>query len=204
MIFIDPFSEFNIDIYFTNLSSTTENWIVSRRKLYAEPDWLDFMIWANYIDPFGGVGLAASTMDMELYVMPGSISAVIPSNEKGHLGAHIIPDSIQTGCPTYRYYVGTDTDPFKDSVDIVFCATLDVEKHSNDSFSVFPNPFSNQIEIIAGNINGEVPFTIADATGKIWKEEILQSTKTSIDVADLQPGIYFVRIGETVRTITKR
>ena len=60
------------------------------------------------------------------------------------------------------------------------------------SFSIFPNPSSDRIEI---NAEAEVhQISFFDASGKLVKDQPLQSGALQIDISELKAGIYFVSI----------
>jgi uncharacterized repeat protein (TIGR03803 family) len=66
------------------------------------------------------------------------------------------------------------------------------EYYSNNSFQVFPSPCNTIINIKSRYNNAELK--IIDIVGKIVKQEALNSRTFSIDVSDLQNGIYFVNL----------
>jgi hypothetical protein len=71
-----------------------------------------------------------------------------------------------------------------------------VNEYNNLSVSVYPNPAENTISIYGLNENEENQIRISDGCGKIVAVQNLNitGTKTDIDVSQLSPGIYFVRI----------
>ena len=61
------------------------------------------------------------------------------------------------------------------------------EINSKDIFSLYPNPASNQLNVI--NKESISKIEIYDAVGKLQ----LSTTQTSIDISNLKPGVYFVK-----------
>ena len=68
--------------------------------------------------------------------------------------------------------------------------------NNNITISVYPNPFSNQINITCNNISEIKGKTVRlyDVTGKLFAVQILQSQKTSIIVNNLPSGMYFLKV----------
>lgn len=68
--------------------------------------------------------------------------------------------------------------------------------NNNITISVYPNPFSNQINITCNNISEITGKTVKlyDVTGKLFAVQKLQSQKTSIIVNNLPSGMYFLKI----------
>ena len=67
---------------------------------------------------------------------------------------------------------------------------------------ITPNPFNNVIEI---NSNGHlVNVEVLDITGKIVITETINGSKTTLNTASLNNGVYFVRINNGESVITKR
>jgi len=78
------------------------------------------------------------------------------------------------------------------------------------SFDIFPNPAVNSVNVkLSGTIIGSDVF-IFDLTGKIVKhteiynEELSPVTTAQIDISKLQSGVYFVKLIDEDRDITKK
>ena len=69
---------------------------------------------------------------------------------------------------------------------------------SVESFSIFPNPTTDFIEVIGLKANTLIQIT--DITGRIVKTVHLNS---QVDVSDLNQGIYFVRVGNEAKKLVK-
>jgi Secretion system C-terminal sorting domain/Beta-propeller repeat len=75
-----------------------------------------------------------------------------------------------------------------------------IEEEQQPSFSVYPNPFNNEVIIehdYANSING----LIVNAQGKVVSSFKATTGKTSIDLRNLPQGIYFVKMRESDKTI---
>lgn len=72
------------------------------------------------------------------------------------------------------------------------------------SISVFPNPATNKISIEGDFLNEEVQLQLTDVLGREIKTGILTNTKTTIDVSEVQEGIYFLILQTINATATKK
>jgi hypothetical protein len=81
--------------------------------------------------------------------------------------------------------------------------TASISEIVNNSFSIYPNPASQKINI---TIPTESDFQengfLLDASGRTIKTFNLTGTKAEIDITDLLSGVYFVRIGNAVEKIS--
>ncbi len=75
------------------------------------------------------------------------------------------------------------------------------EDDINAGISVYPNPFTDQVIISYKNVSEAAGKTIKlyDVTGKLYLTQILKSSKTSISVANLPNGIYFLKTESDVK-----
>ena len=94
----------------------------------------------------------------------------------------------------------------EDSLDYVAWATgttaINTVNPQQSEIQIYPNPAQNQITINNGLlVIGRIQ--ILDITGKIVKQVISNNTKQTIDISELNKGIYFVKVGERVRKIVK-
>ena len=93
-----------------------------------------------------------------------------------------------------------DTTPLQDSIlefylpcfSSVSVKELELEKLLN----IYPNPTSNYLNINTDKFVGET-ITIYDNVGVLRKELQIRNKKTTIDVADLPKGIYFMKINSS-------
>ncbi|MCF8430197.1 MAG: T9SS type A sorting domain-containing protein [Bacteroidia bacterium] len=68
--------------------------------------------------------------------------------------------------------------------------------------NITPNPFNNILEI---NSNGNlVNVEVLDITGKVVMSETINGSKTTLNTASLNNGVYFVRISNGESVVTKR
>lgn len=186
--------ELIVELTIFNLTGTPQDWLISRRRIGVDASWSDFLVYGPTNDPFGGVGIDVMTMDIDLYTPPINSSTVytLGDMETMLVAPHIIPVASPVGCGVYRYYVGTELDPFLDSVDIEICHILGVEEiSSNSDIQIYPNPVSDKLQIKADVQDASL--SIIDAVGR----EVLSDSFTNqavIDVSKFKNGIYFITL----------
>ena len=71
--------------------------------------------------------------------------------------------------------------------------------NSSKTFSFYPNPATHYIKI---NANSNVE--IIDITGKTVKQVTINDRNQSIEISDLENGIYFVKVGNNVQKLIKK
>ena len=75
-----------------------------------------------------------------------------------------------------------------------------IPEFSDDVFNVYPNPAQEMITVELG-IAEDQELCIYDMLGKIVVEKTLVWGKNSIDVSELQPGIYLLKAGSSSKKI---
>jgi len=81
-------------------------------------------------------------------------------------------------------------------------ALLSTQNNEIAGLKVYPNPVSNGILHVESNLNSERTISLFDVLGK----EVVKTTtsSTAINIANLNSGIYIVKITEGVKTATKK
>lgn len=191
-----------ISIAFLNNTGATQNWIVSRRRIFQANNWYDYMTWQHETDPFGGLCISSAAMDTPLFIMPGAGNVTANQGEQAIVTSYINIDPLIGGCSHYRYYLGTEVDPFIDSVDIELCYTLGVEEKSDLSFSFYPNPVEN-ILMVDGSKNSTI--AIYNSSFKtILEDLVILPGVNLIDFSYLSSGVYFIKEEERIQRFIKR
>lgn len=89
------------------------------------------------------------------------------------------------------------TNVFKDTV-IVQVGYIGInESKSQINFNLYPNPTSTNLFIECNTQNSE--FIISDILGKEMKKIKTENKKTTIDISDLENGIYFIGTKNSIR-----
>lgn len=84
------------------------------------------------------------------------------------------------------------------------CATPVEDKLANSTVNIYPNPFTNEVNIEISSINDfEYNLIVLDLNGRIVHNASYISSSTTVVGADLPAGIYFARVitGEEVKTV---
>ena len=183
------------EIHMENHSGSSQDMIVSRRLVGTHPaSWTDYLCWGHQTDQFGGLCIDAVSMDMELYTMPGSGAVTLADGEYGFVSSHITPSFNDPGTYTFRYYVGTDQNPYMDSVDFEVTLTpLTIEEKAPElSIGVKPNPATDYMVVTANGVES-ANVRVIDVLGNVVHKSTVSGSK-NIDVSEYRNGIYFVMI----------
>lgn len=76
-----------------------------------------------------------------------------------------------------------------------------IEPIAETAFMVYPNPANNTITVTGGE--GNAAISILDATGREVLQEANYDFNTPLNVAELTPGVYFLRVnnGKTIKLV---
>lgn len=135
----------------------------------------------------------------------GSMNPINP-NDYGLLLTHITPH-VNYGTAVIRYVVWDITNPAsKDTLTYILTVTTtsgspDVE--NKNAFSIFPNPASENINIIS-NLPAGFQFLITDISGKEIEKGISKANSVSVNTKNLQNGIYCVSLFIENKIITTK
>ena len=77
----------------------------------------------------------------------------------------------------------------------VGCAELTIE-----NFKIYPNPTSSYINIIL-DVEENYEIIIFDMTGRCVKKSFVSDNKTTIDLSDINKGVYFININGTTEKL---
>ncbi|MFC2101675.1 T9SS type A sorting domain-containing protein [Bacteroidota bacterium] len=85
-------------------------------------------------------------------------------------------------------------------------SSLGIEYKAEKAFTLYPNPTSGEINLIPGDVsNINMEACILDITGKTVTSEILSgSSQYKMNISNLPEGIYFLRLKDGERIVTKR
>jgi len=125
---------------------------------------------------------------------------------RGNWGAYpFLPSKIIIACDMQNGIFILDGDyDYKITVGI-----KDLTPKQASSFWVYPNPASNELNlVIANQNNATVNYMITDITGKTILENKLKITdflfKTTVSITDLKPGCYFITLKGNTLNETKK
>lgn len=92
------------------------------------------------------------------------------------------------------YYVLDEGGVKLDSVTVLFTSTASIGKETSISFNIFPNPVKDVVTLSSEALKGGGRVVFTDALGKEVKRTSVSDESTTIDVSDLNRGVYFVNI----------
>jgi hypothetical protein len=86
---------------------------------------------------------------------------------------------------------------------LVSCETLSNQEFSEKDISIYPNPFEDNL-IIKSSLNLD-KLVVNDMTGRqVYTQNITSNTKTTLDLSQLNSGIYFVTLSKNGSKFIKR
>lgn len=111
----------------------------------------------------------------------------------GVAGSQFIPATAGPGVHTITYnYTDGNNCSGSDSTVVFVDICTGIESQNSAAVRVFPNPFSDVLQIEAAFIIGHVE--VMDVSGKLIRSEIVNSSKTALETTTLPTGLYFVRV----------
>lgn len=176
--------DFEIDV--ENTTGTDKSWRLTRLNETDVPS-----TWSTTICA-GASCFPPSALNP--YCSPASLSQqlVVANGGTGVIAFHVTVPTAAITSGTYRIYVG-DCVSFDDSIDVQVNVTAGIkEVKQAPSFSIFPNPSDDAVNVQLNNSkNGTLK--IIDLVGNIvYSEEIASASK--VNVSEFKNGIYFVMI----------
>jgi endoglucanase len=83
-------------------------------------------------------------------------------------------------------------------------AALAVNESIEASINVYPNPANNKITVELYEFTVNTPLMIFDLTGKQVLNKQISSQSEQVDISDLKPGVYIVRINSMSQRLIKQ
>lgn len=93
---------------------------------------------------------------------------------------------------------------YLDSAFNIYCGPTSIGKQDFIVFSMYPNPTSDQVEIVLGGARSTADLHVLDATGRTVMKQALHRARTVVDLRRLRPGIYLVQLESGNHTTTMR
>ncbi len=106
----------------------------------------------------------------------------------------------------YNFLKKEKISPFNNDNDFIHSCNwwLDVkEVPSNYNFSLYPNPTENIVFVDINSTTDNNNISIINQFGEVLYSIVSNEAKTNIDVSSLPVGIYYIRIGASVRKFIK-
>ncbi|MES2515658.1 MAG: T9SS type A sorting domain-containing protein [Bacteroidota bacterium] len=179
--------------YLSNFGFTTANFsTIIRGKIHAL--YGNKYVFDLYGGPFLSNPLTATPVD-------SSLSAACKTSNSFTFSSLAV-DSFSTNYPwtfqiinnitTYSSLTPSVTAITNFSVNNNYCLVTETRelKKESDRFSVYPNPASEELKVSVPNNQTIDRIDIIDITGKT----VLSDDQETIDVSDLKPGLYFIKV----------
>ncbi len=173
-----------------NTTGSTLNLRVVRIKLDEMAGGVqDYLCWGA--DLLNGQCYAASSVSPQNPYTSGDSWAFSTTLSVDALKPYYISNGIE-GVSKYRYYIlDNDSAVKRDSVDVTFTNVLST-KEEVINFSVYPNPVIDVLNISISENNTSI--SIFDIVGKNVSEMELVNGNNTMNIENLNPGVYFYSI----------
>nr|HQE13101.1 T9SS type A sorting domain-containing protein [Flavipsychrobacter sp.] len=76
---------------------------------------------------------------------------------------------------------------------VSFSKTIELNRKGSE-FTLYPNPCTNEISLLSAELELQTTYEIIDMMGVKLKNEYLLNNNRSIQVSDLKPGTYILRL----------
>lgn len=191
--------QIHLDVNVKNASSATITTFVTRKILTAPgSSWYEQVCYGNASGGSCDEPAFASTS------WSSTTPITLAPTETALMNVKITPDPVTAAPAHYRYYVGTQANPFMDSIDITVTSVLSVNEIKKDiSLSVSPNPASSKVLIQVSNFDSG-NLKIVDVLGNVVMSSSFSGSK-SLNVEDFKNGVYFIMItGDGMKAINRK
>lgn len=179
---------------FQNTSNVARQYICHRKKIQVVPGVEDEVCWgADIASGQGQCYPRHMVTPDDPFITPDAYT--IDAGRTGIIYSYHFPNG-NSGESIYRYILFADG-VVVDSVDVRYNYTLSVPQEKPTSFSIYPNPANNIVNVKVANSNGQNSITIYDIAGKIVAESFINNGTNPIDVSALNAGVYFYTLRNT-------
>jgi hypothetical protein len=83
-------------------------------------------------------------------------------------------------------------------------STLGITENEMNSFSIYPNPFRNEVTVELDEFTGPATITICDFSGRKLVQKEISGISQTFDMSSFSNGIYILQFQNTNGIITKR
>ena len=106
--------------------------------------------------------------------------------------------SYSVGQVAYQVHSGSNgsvAEGVQQPYEISVVTALDEAKGVNLSFSAYPNPVVDNLTLTVDQLpHSKISFQLHDMNGKLLKSGEVTGSQASIEMSDLEPGTYFVKV----------
>lgn len=71
---------------------------------------------------------------------------------------------------------------------------IDEEEANSERLSIYPNPASNEVTVIAPKINGSFKYELFSIDGKLVTSGLSAESQSEIDFSELNDGVYLLEV----------
>jgi PKD repeat protein len=175
---------------------TSPIWYTRNDAINVYPPVSTFSTSSSMVCPFQAVSLtdnSTNTPTSWFWSMPGAIPStstlqnpVINYNTSGTKNITLITTN-----------ASGSSAPITKTITVNTCTQIQETKTANDVFTVYPNPANNLVSILFNNDLANYSVKLVDILGKEIVIRNNQKTNSSIDLKDLNEGIYFIIITDS-------
>jgi hypothetical protein len=156
----------------------------------------------------GGPGQSVSVLS-ECATVPSYMELANMQGSQALVTSYMAPDEADIGFHTISYVAQNDMDtPLSSAgnlvVQVIPNLTTGLSEQAADPLTIAPNPVGNELRYNVGTLGSAAPLQILCADGRVLRHLNSSGTLTgTIDVQDLAPGTYFLRIAGSTRRFVK-
>ncbi len=158
--------------------------------------WIDLNVDGDFTDAnelvFDAGSLSSSAVSGNLTI-PGDYAGIT-----SRMRVSMKYNNTQTSCETFSYGEVEDyTVKISEAKGVEMFSGLN--KVSNGEFILFPNPVKDYLTIHSGTHTSEIMVKVYDITGVLVKEKILDAGTVSLNVTDLNSGVYIIQLDSSFK-----
>jgi len=178
-----------VDIYIVNTGNTAETISFQRIRRHHQTGWTD-QVCDNLI--------CFDASNTQIWNRPSVPALIIDAGDSSIFQPKVSPNGID-GCAIYTYIIKSGSfQSYQDSVQVTYtvggvdCFLSDNEIETSLEYSVYPNPAISVLNISIFENNTSI--SLFDLVGKTVSEMKLINGKNTLNIENLNPGVYFYSI----------
>lgn len=186
-----------------NISGITpgESYTLSLWYYIESGDGSDARIWSYWLNGTSTVSDAPTDDDLR---GPGGTSSFFTGADGSWHNYSVTVTAPASGVDGFRFEVRaySGSTVYWDDLSFVNNNTLSVENNAQNTFKLYPNPTNTGVVNITSTSNQAIEVAVFDLLGKQVKQQTL--TDNTLNVSDLNSGVYIVRLTQNGASTTKK
>jgi len=180
-----------------NISGADQEYVIERLRIEEVAGWEDGLCWGPRPDDFFvGKCYLAAQMSTNPWTTPSWNTGTpnytpVPMGDQSYATLVIDIATQGPGCGHYRYFVKEGNTNI-DSVDVVVCSSVSIEKAEGISFSVAPNPTSDIVTLGLPSNDGNYDVRVYDVKGA--KVNLPSMVNNTLNFSSVLNGVYSIVI----------